>query len=240
MEQQIKPFTGFLPGNHLIVGEAGSGKTRLIWNILQTRDFFQNESFNFVLTDSEKLIWSTPSKNPIAIVNPYDPDISWIANPQEPGVYYCACDYAPRVITFLECLSTWAIQKQLTCPVRVFVDFPEKFWTINEFVDQLTRLYYISQTVGGDYPIEIWTVLGTYKDISPKVKSILRNSNLLIVNPLPEKWLQSFSDWLNVDPSYLINLIEEKEGQKKEGFYYVPSAEIRVFMSSKPVNCNTK
>lgn len=218
MEQQIKPFTGFLPGNHFIVGEAGSGKTRLIWDILQTGNFFQHESFNFVLTDSEKRIWSTPSKHPTTIVHPYDPDISWIANPQKSGICYCACDYAPRVITFLECLSTWAVQKHLTCPVRVFLDFPEKFWSITEFVDQLARLYYISKTLHQDYPLEIWTVFGTYKTVSPKAKSFLKNSNLLIVNPLPEKWLQSFSDWLNVDPSYLINLIEENESQKKKGF----------------------
>lgn len=112
MEQNVRPFEKFLPGSHLILGEAGSGKTRLIWSILQGKDFVEDHSINIVLTDSEKRIWYNPPNNPVHTINPYETDISWVTEPTKPGIYYCACDYAPRIITFLECLATWSIHEK--------------------------------------------------------------------------------------------------------------------------------
>jgi len=129
MEQLIKPFEKFLPGSHLVLGEAGSGKTRLIWsNSYKKKIYVKDDSINIVLTDAEKRIWSKPTNNPIFTFNPFDTNISWVTEPQKPGIYYCACEYAPRVITFLECLASWAIQneKNMNNKVRVFCRLPVK------------------------------------------------------------------------------------------------------------------
>lgn len=235
MEQQVKPFENFLPGNHLILGEAGSGKTRLIWSILQSKEFFDDDSINIVLTDSEKRIWYNPSINPIMTIDPFETDIAWISQPSKPGIYYCACDYAPRINTFLECLATWAIQNQenMSYKVRIFIDFPSKFWTLPEFVEQLSRLYYISNSLENGQ-LEIWSVLCPLKKLSPKTMSIFDNTHLVLINPFPQKWGKDMSEALNLksnNSKELVSSLKTEEG----GFYYLPDQENTVYLNPNPI-----
>lgn len=236
MEQQIKPFEKFLRGNHLLLGEAGSGKTRLIWSILQGKEFVEDDSINIVLTDSEKRIWYKPSINPITIINPFDTNISWVTEPSKPGIYYCACEYAPRIITFLECLATWAIQNErnINNPVRIFVDFPAKYWTLPEFIEQLSRLHYISEGQTREEPaIDIWTVLGPFKRLSPKAKAIFQNIHLVLLNPYPEKMIENLHDWINLDRVNLSSL----DKNRKEGYYYIPNnKEENIYLCDQPID----
>ncbi|MDR2736708.1 MAG: hypothetical protein LBB49_04010, partial [Gracilibacteraceae bacterium] len=150
MNQLIGPFESFSPGCHLIIGDAGSGKTRLMWVALQN-GFLEGSAINIVLTDSQKNAWYLPSKKPITTLDPYSTDISWASNPKHSGIYYCACEYIPRIITFLECLATWSIQSEnekdlAPQTVRIFLDFSTKHWMLPEFVEQVSRLHYISST----------------------------------------------------------------------------------------------
>lgn len=239
MEQIVKPFDKFLPGSHLILGEAGSGKTRLIWSMLQEKDFAEDDSINIVLTDSEKRIWYKPTKNPIITLDPFDSDISWVTNPQKPGIYYCACDYAPRMITFLECLATWAIQneKNIDNKVRVFVDFSSKYWLLPEFIEQLSRLHYItaSQNNEENPPLEIWAVLGSLKKITPKAKSLFQHMNLIMLNPFPENWPNSILSLLDINCENLPELLTGIDNTIKEGYYYIPCNEDALYLNRNPI-----
>ncbi len=235
MEQIVKPFERFLPGSHLIIGEAGSGKTRLIWSILQEKEYVEDDSINIVLTDSEKRIWYNPTKNPIITINPYDTNISWVTEPNKPGIYYCACDYAPRIITFLECLATWAIQneKNLTNKVRIFVDFPSKFWSLPEFVEQLSRLHYIASSKDvEDHPIEIWSV---FKKITPQAKSLFQNVNIVLLNPFPQSLLDNLCKILNLKCENLTELLNRIDRKLKDGYYYIPANEESIYLNEKPI-----
>jgi len=236
MERLIKPFEKFLPGNHLILGEAGSGKTRLIWSILQEKEFVEDNSINIVLTDSEKRIWFNPTANPIRTINPYHTDISWVAEPQKPGIYYCACEYAPRVITFLECLSTWALQNEanLMNIVRVFVDFPSKYWNLTGFIEQLTRLHYISRNREDD-KIEIWSVLGSLKKITAASRVLFENINLVLLNPFPKDWSDNICKILDLKDERLPRLISQIDNDKPEGFYYIPKTEPVLYQNENPI-----
>lgn len=244
VEQVVKPFVKFHPGSHLILGEAGSGKTRLIWSILQEKDYVVDNSINIVLTDSEKRIWYNPSKNPIVPVDPFDTDISWVTQPNKPGIYYCACEYAPRVITFLECLATWAIKNEnkLTNKVRVFIDFPVKYWTLPAFVEQLSRLQYIvgsqcNEDVSDEEisPIEIWTVLGSFKKISPQAKELFQNVNMVLLNPFPQGWFQNIASILDLQSESLPILMGAIDSEIKDGYYYVPCVDEGLYLNSKPI-----
>jgi hypothetical protein len=136
MNQNVRPFDRFESGSHLILGEAGSGKSKLIWSVLQTPDFSRNDAVNIVLTDTSQRMWyDDKTCNPIRAIDPFNPDISWITQPNKAGIFYCPCDYAPRVITFLECLATWAVtaQDETGQVVRVFLDFSSKCWCRPEF-----------------------------------------------------------------------------------------------------------
>lgn len=237
MEQIVQQFTKFLPGSHLIIGEAGSGKTRLIWSILQEKDFVEDDSINIVLTDSEKRIWHNPKINPIVTIYPYDTNISWVTEPKNPGIYYCACDYAPRVITFLECLATWAIQneKGIHNTVRIFVDFPSKYWALPEFVDQLSRLHYIiaSQDTEHSAPIEIWAVMGSVKKISPQTKSLFKDVNLVLLNPLSENLKNDIAGLVKSES--LPALLAGVDSGLKDGFYYIPHCPEAIYLNAKPI-----
>ena len=243
VEQVVKPFEKFLPGSHLILGEAGSGKTRLIWSILQEKDYVVDNSINIVLTDSEKRIWYNPSKNPIIPIDPYDTDISWVTEPNKPGIYYCACEYAPRVITFLDCLATWAIRNQnkTQTKVRIFIDFPHKYWTLPEFVEQLSRLQYIigspcdGDDSGAESLVELWTVLGPLKKISSEAKTLFKNINLVLLNPFPTNWAKSIAGVLDVKNVNLPKILEGIDSEAKEGYYYIPCAEEVLYLNSKPI-----
>lgn len=239
MEQIVRPFEKFSPGSHLLLGEAGSGKTRLIWSILQEKDYVEDDSINIVLTDSEKRIWHNPTRNPIITVNPYDSNISWVTDPQKPGIYYCACDYAPRIITFLECLATWAIQheKSIDNKVRIFVDFPTKYWSLPEFVEQLNRLHYIiaSQNDEDNLAIEVWAVLGSLKKISPQAKSLFQHMNLVMLNPFPENWSNNIFSLLGIKCENLPELLSGINNELKDGFYYIPCTEECLYLNNKPI-----
>lgn len=244
VEQVAKPFEKFLPGSHLILGEAGSGKTRLIWSILQEKDYVMDNSINIVLTDSEKRIWYNPSKNPIIPVDPFDTDIAWVTEPNKPGIYYCACEYAPRVITFLECLATWAIRNEnkITNKVRIFIDFPVKYWALPEFVDQLSRLQYIVGSQCNEdvltekiSPIELWTVLGPFKRISSQAKTLFQNVNMVLLNPFSQIWSKSIVSMLDTKSDNLPELLDNIDPDINDGYYYIPCAEKAIYLNGKPI-----
>ncbi|NLP44469.1 MAG: hypothetical protein GX351_07555 [Peptococcaceae bacterium] len=240
MEQNVKPFEQFVPGSHLILGEAGSGKTRLIWSILQRKSYREDNSINIVLTDSEKKIWYNPPYNPVTILDPFDSDINWATNPEKPGIYYCACDYAPRVTTFLECLATWAIQheREIKNKVRVFIDFPSKYWTQQGFVEQLIRLHYIaaSQDVDNQGHIEIWAVLTSLGKISAKASPIFESSNLLLLNPMSETWLAGIKDSLKTKCENVREFLSQIDKSLKEGFYYIPCSGNELYVNKKAID----
>jgi len=239
MEQNVKPFEEFFSGSHLILGEAGSGKTRLIWAILQRKEFREDNSINIVLTDSEKRIWYNPPHNPVTVLNPFDSDISWATNPEKPGIYYCACDYPPRVITFLECLATWAIQQErkIKNKIRIFIDFPSKYWTLPGFIEQLTRLHYIaaSQNMDDQGHIEIWAVLTSLGKISAKASPIIERSNLLLLNPMSETWLAGTKDSLKTKCENQKDFWQKIDKNLKEGFYYIPCSGEELYLNKKAI-----
>lgn len=240
LEQIVKPFENFLPGNHLILGEAGSGKTRLIWSTLQDQNFIRDDSINIVLTDMEKRIWHNPTTNPITVINPYDTNLSWVAQPEKPGIFYCACEYAPRIITFLECLATWAIQNEnrITNKVRLFVDFPVKYWSLPEFAEQLDRLRYIScsqSSEDGD-PIEIWAVFGSFRKISPQAQNFFQNVNIMLLNPFPANWLNTVGSMLETKRQKFSHLLSGIDFSIREGYYYLPYTEEFLYLNKKPID----
>jgi len=237
MEQIIKPFERFFSGSHLILGEAGSGKTRLIWSILQEKDYAEDNSINIVLTDSEKRIWSNPINNPVITINPFDTDISWVTEPKNPGIYYCACEYAPRVITFLECLATWAIQNEsFQNKVRIFIDFPTKYWNLPNFLEQLNRLhYFIAGQNGENNPIEIWSVPGSLKKITLEAKDLFQNVNLVLLNPFPADWSTSVCNLPGLKNENFPELFALIDHNKTEGYYYIPKSETILYQNENPI-----
>lgn len=224
MEQDVKPFEKFLSGNHLILGEVGSGKTKLIWSILKNKEYITENSINIVLTDSDKRMWDESYQIPITIKECYDPNISWATNPSEPGIYYCACDYAPRIITFLECLATWAVQNQnkIEHKVRIFIDLSSKIWALPEFSEQVTRLHYIATNQEEDYPIEIWAVLGSLKKLSNQTKSIFAGNNLILINPVSPLWIDELKNIIGSKCGSLVDRLDNIQDRKKAGYYYAP------------------
>ena len=202
MDQSISPFETFSPGSHLILGDAGSGKTRLMWAILQS-DFLDDNAINIVLTDSQKDAWYLPSRKPITTLDPYATDISWASNPSRSGISYCACEYIPRVITFLECLATWSIQSEhekdsVPQPVRIFLDFSSRHWGLPEFVEQVSRLHYISSTRSEDHahPIELWVSQGLSGKIPTRVRAFFSGFHIILLNPAPSGWAREIPAWL--------------------------------------------
>lgn len=238
MEQIVRPFEKFLPGSHLILGEAGSGKTRLIWSLLQEKDYVEDDSINIVLTDSEKRIWSKPTRNPIITIDPFKTDISWITEPKKPGIFYCACDYPPRVITFLECLATWAIQneKNINHKVRVFIDFSSKYWLLPEFIEQLHRLHYITaEQKDENRSLEIWAVLGSLKKISPHAKPLFQQVSLVMLNPFPEAWSSNLSELLDIKCENLPELLTGIDNNVNDGYYYIPCDQNQLYLNKKAI-----
>ncbi|MDR1070097.1 MAG: hypothetical protein LBL37_04870 [Gracilibacteraceae bacterium] len=221
MNEQTLPFAHFLPGSHLILGEAGSGKSKLIWSTLQTPEFSQNNAVNIVLSDASQRIPSDEAlRNPVRDVEPYNTDITWITRPSVPGVYYCSCDYAPRVITFLECFATWALQapEEGGSPVRLFLDFSAKCWSRPEFVEQLARLYYIATNREN---IEIWAVIGAYKKVSLLARALFEKTSLVFLNPFPAGLIDEICDALGLKRDTLPGLALVTF-ERKTGFYYIP------------------
>lgn len=230
MEQNVKPFEKFLSGSHLILGEAGSGKTKLIWSILQDAEVGREQSINIVLTDSEKRMWHESNQNPVTITNPYDSDISWATNPSKPGIYYCACDYAPRIITFLECLATWAVQNEnnIEQKVRVFIDISSKTWALPEFIEQVNRLHYIAASQE-EASIEIWAVLGSVKKLPNAAKAIFARINLILLNPISPTWVEELKGSVGTKCDNLQNNLGSLPFDRKEGYYYLPCSESALY-----------
>lgn len=238
VEHQIQPFTSFIPGNHLILGAAGVGKTRLIWSLLQSKEYYGENTINIVLTDSSKHAWHDPSPTtPIIPIDPYSTNMRWIAEPTVPGIYFAACDYLPRVITFLECLANYARSSEgnLQNPVRVFIDFPVKFWRDACFIEQLDRLQYISDSHSENegQRLDIWMVMTVAKDLPAKVLSPLQKSNLIVLNPASKPWLSEVQNLLGKTFPQL-ELLLNKDGKSQEnGFYYFPYAQQDVLLQEK-------
>ncbi|HHY27258.1 MAG TPA: hypothetical protein GX523_11065 [Desulfitobacterium dehalogenans] len=233
MEQNVKPFEKFFSGSHLILGEAGSGKTKLIWSILQNREYVKENTINIVLTDSEKRMWHDSHQNPVTTIDPYDSDISWATNPSKPGIYHCACDYAPRIITFLECLATWAIrnEKKIEQKVRIFIDISSKIWMLPEFIEQVNRLHFIASSQE-ENSIEIWAVLGSLKKLTNQVKPIFACINLVLMNPISPSWIDELKDIVGIQCGNLRDKLDGIQVGKKEGYYYAPSDDRDLYFQS--------
>ncbi|MCL1853113.1 MAG: hypothetical protein FWF88_08795 [Peptococcaceae bacterium] len=233
MNQLIGPFESFSPGCHLIIGDAGSGKTRLMWVALQN-GFLEGSAINIVLTDSQKNAWYLPSKKPITTLDPYSTDVSWASNPKHSGIYYCACEYIPRIITFLECLATWSIQSEnekdpAPQTVRIFLDFSSKHWMLPEFVEQVSRLHYISSTRNEDHahPIELWVSQGLSAKIPTKVRAFFSGFHIIMLNPAPSGWAKQIPAWLNAPGtngqgavSPVAATLQNADLSQTDGFYY--------------------
>jgi hypothetical protein len=223
MEQKSQPFTAFVPGNHLVLGATGVGKSLFILSLLQSKGFNDKETINIVLTDSAKLIYQYTIPNPVITIDPYSTNMRWIAAPSIPGIYYCACDYLPRIVTFLECIAnfTRGDEENIKYPIRLFIDFPPKFWQYESVIEQMVRLNYISNTlVDYDYrPLTLWTVFTSLKELSPKTKSILDKTNLVILKPIPQSWFTEIAASLEKQFPHLIELDFTKEND--EGFFYL-------------------
>lgn len=239
VEQQLSPFTDFLPGNHLVLGAAGVGKTRLIWSLLQSREFCGENRINIVLTDSAKRIWQEHSETPIIPMDPYATDMRWIAEPTKPGIYLAACDYLPRVITFLECLANFArnYEGDIPSPVRVFVDFPLKYWRDACFLEQLGRLHFISETLSaeGAQLLEVWQVLTPAKELPPSAQALWRHSNLIVINPFTESWLKEAANLVGKHEPPLSAVENVLNQDVSRGFYYLPDKGESIYLNSEAI-----
>lgn len=235
MEQKILPFTSFVPGNHLVLGATGVGKSLLILSLLQTSQFSDNDTINIVLTDSAKLIYQYTIPNPVISIDPYSTDMRWIAEPSVPGIYYCACDYLPRMVTFLECIANFARgdEENFKHPVRLFIDFPPKFWRNESVIGQMLRLNYISNTFAYSEfrPLTLWSVFTSLDELSPQSKVILEKTHLVIVKPVPQSWLKEITVSLEKQLTHLKNINNIFEN--KEGFFYLPYTDTNIYSQDR-------
>ena len=235
MEQELQAFTNFFPGNHLVLGASGVGKSLLILSLLQTNEFSDKETINIVLTESAKHIFQYTIPNPIISVDPYSTDMRWIAEPTVPGIYYCACDYLPRVVTFLECIANFARgnESHLKRPIRLFLDFPPKYWQSGSMVEQVTRLNYISNTLTDDdfRPLSLWTVFTSIKELSSKAKSLLDKTHLIIIKPISKPWFVETANNLEKQFAHLKS-IDDTKGDNK-GFFYLPFTDENIYTQNK-------
>ena len=234
MEQEFESFTNFVPGNHLVLGATGVGKSLLILSLLQTNEFSDKQTINIVLTDSPKLICQYTIPNPIISVDPYSTDMSWIAEPRVPGIYYCACDYLPRIVTFLECLAnvTRGNEGNLKYPIRLFIDFPPKFWQNEAVVEQIVRLIYISNILTNHIfrPLTLWTVFTYLKELSPKAKVILEKTHLVIIKPLSKSWFKETITSLEKEFAHLKSISSNVDNK---GFFYLPYNVEKIYSQNK-------
>lgn len=232
MENQVQPFQNFLSGNHLVMGAAGVGKTRLIWSLLEDKDFCGQETINIILTDSQEHMAQKNSPVPLVHVDPYSTDMRWIAEPNEPGIYFTSLGYIPRATTFVECLANYIrkVEGDVKHPIRVFVDFSSKYWRDNAFVEQLARLHYISESVTGESerPLSIWTVLTHLKDLSPQAQGILHYTHLVLMNPVLSTTLQELDNFFGKNLLARANTIFVP-GKTIGGFYYLPFTDSNIF-----------
>jgi hypothetical protein len=198
---------------------------------LQTNQFSDNDTINIVLTDSAKLIYQYTIPNPVISIDPYSTDLRWIAEPSVPGIYYCACEYLPRIVTFLECIANFARgdEENLKHPIRLIIDFPPKFWRNESVIGQMLRLNYISSSFSycEFRPLTLWSVFTSLKDLSPQTKIILDKAHLVIVKPIPQSWLKEITNSLEKQFAHLKNINNIPEN--KEGFFYLPYTDTNIY-----------
>ena len=234
--EQFNAFSSLVPGNHLILGAAGVGKTRFIWSLLENKDFCGEHTINIVLTDSAKRNWHGPTPEPVIPVDPYSTNMRWIAEPTGPGIYFAACDYLPRAVTFLECLANFARSSEgnLKNPVRVFVDYPVKFWRDTCFLEQMERLRFISDTFSEDGVtlFNIWTVLTAGKDLTAKILAAIEKSHLIFLNPASKNVLTQVKDELVKYYPQFETLAGDDYKVSDSGFYYLPDNEPYIYLQA--------
>ncbi|MHB8126507.1 MAG: hypothetical protein ACYDEJ_12870 [Desulfitobacteriaceae bacterium] len=235
MKQEFQPFTNFVSGNHLVLGASGVGKSLLIMSLLQTNEFSDKNTINIVLSASSKHIYQYTVPNPIISIDPYSTNLNWISEPTVPGIYYCACDYLPRIVTFLECLANFTRggERKLQHPIRLFIDIPPKFWQDESIIEQIVRLNYISNSIS-DYefrPLTLWTVFTSLKELSPKAKVLLEKTHLVIIKPIPQSWFKEILTILEKNFAHLKSINDNNENNR--GFFYLPYTEDNIYSQNQ-------
>lgn len=232
MEFEVEPFQNFVQGNHLVIGTPGIGKTRLLLSLLEDEHFCDENTIQIVLTDSQERLSQARSPVPLTHIDPYATDMGWIAEPSTPGIHFASCNYVPRTTTFVECLANFARQREgnITHPVRTFLDFSEHYWKDAAFVEQFSRLHYVSESIAtGDVrPLSIWTVLTSLSELPLTAQGMLPHAHLILINPLTPNVLQEVDDFLGQNLAG--NLPSPAaSGKDAGGFFYLPCASQTVY-----------
>lgn len=235
VEFEVQPFQNFLHGNHLVIGSAGVGKTRLLFSLLQNENFSNDKMIQIVLTDSQERLNQNLSPVPLAQIDPFGTDLRWIAEPSTPGIHFTSCGYIPRVTTFVECLANFVrlSEGNLPHPLRTFVDFSRRCWENAAFVEQFARLHYISESVATDEarPLSIWTVLTNLTDLPLEAHGMLPHAHLILMNPVVPSVLRDVADFLGIDLSPSLTTLSAS-GKDVGGFYYIPSGKEAIYYSA--------
>ena len=232
VENQIIAFQNFLPGNHVLLGTAGVGKTRLLWSLLQDPSFRGENTVNILLTYSKDRFAQGVSQLHVVHVEPYATDLRWISEPSKPGIYFSSCSYTPRNTTFWECLANYVVQAEgaIPHPIRLFLDFSSKHWKDNCFLEQLIRLHFISKSIReeGTEVLNIWSVLSTLTNLPPQIKGIWKDAHLILLSPLDSTSLTNLQDFFNfsLTPSSQEALTTEKNLGR---FYYLTHTEEKIY-----------
>ena len=188
VESQIIAFQHFRSGNHVLLGAAGVGKTRLLWSLLQDPGFSKENTVDILLTDSKDRFNQGVSSLHVVHVDPYATDLDWISEPVKPGIYFSSCQYTPRNTTFLECLANYARQAEgsFSPPIRLFLDFSLKHWHDKCFLEQAIRLHYISTTMSeeGSGSLSIWSVLSSLTNLPIQVQGIWKTAHFVLLSPV--------------------------------------------------------
>lgn len=188
MQSQIIAFERFLPGNHVLLGAAGVGKTRLLWLLLQDPGFREENTVDILLTDSKDRFNQGVSALHVVHVEPYATDLAWISEPVKPGIYFSSCPYTPRNTTFLECLANYVRQAEgmIPSPIRLFLDFSAKHWQDSSFLEQIIRLHYISTSMReeGVEALSIWSVVSSLTNLPFQAKGIWKDAHFILLTPV--------------------------------------------------------
>lgn len=229
---QIIAFQRFLPGNHVLLGAAGVGKTRLLWSLLDDPGFRGENTVDILLTDSKDRFNQGVSPLHVVHVEPYATDLSWISEPIKPGIYFSSCSYTPRNITFLECLANYVRQAEglIPHPIRLFIDFSAKHWKDNAFFEQLIRLHYISTLMReeGVETLSIWNVLSTLTNLPSSAQSMWKDANFILLSPVESASLAALDSFLVRTPlpsSHTAIITGRQVGE----FFYLPRKEEKIY-----------